>query len=92
MIHLPDNTILTGRERGLALSRELQVKQVYKENDVVVIKVPKSVIGISSSFINGLLATVVKESGGFDKFLPRLIVDAPPHIVAGIIRDLRTGD
>ena len=91
-INVSKDTILTGKERGLAACEKLRVEQVYKDNDVVVIIVPENIIGISSSFINGFLASVVEESGGFDKFFPRLVVDASPRIVAGIIRDLRLGD
>ena len=85
------NTILTGKERGRAARDELGVNKLYEENELVVIVVPENVVGISSSFTNGLLSEVVLAAGGFDAFFPRLAVDAPPKIVANLIRDLKIG-
>lgn len=90
-ISVKKNTILTGKERGIAAREILNVEELYNDNDLVVILVPDNVVGISSSFINGLLSTVVEQSGGFEKFFPRLVIDAPPRIIEGIIQGLKLG-
>lgn len=91
-ISVKKNTILTGKDRGRAARVSLNVEELYENHDLVVIVVPENVIGISSSFINGLLSGVVERLGGFDAFFPRLVVDASPKIVEGIIRGLRQGN
>ena len=91
-ISVTKNTILTGKERGESARVELGVDALYRDNEVVVISVPENVIGISSSFINGLMSGAVKAAGGFDEFFPRLVVKAPQRIVANIISDLKRGD
>lgn len=85
-------TILTGKPRGLAARTSLDVDRIYAEHPYVVIRVPKNIVGITSSFTNGLLGGAVEKSGGLEAFLERLVVYADPQIVASMVRDLRKGN
>ena len=92
VISFDRGTILTGKERGeqAAVKLELADKFAELEADAVIV-VPDTIVGVSSSFANGLFREAIKAIGGLDRFLEKVKFDASPTVIGDIIVALERG-
>ena len=82
-------------DKGRAIADELNVLSLFEgasgTQQQIVLCVPDSVYGISTSFVNGFFGSTV-ESLGKQVILKHLVIDAEDHIVLRVIDAIERAD
>lgn len=82
---------LSGKDRGIAARKTLQIDEVESKYANLIISIPDFLIGINSSFANGLLAATYAKYESENEFEEHVKFEGDLSIIAEILVALRRG-
>ena len=81
-----DFVAISGRDFGTKQKKELGIDEAIENNDKVIIRVPKSIYSISSSFFLGMFGDLVRKYGK-KEFMRKVSFDCENRTVDSNISD-----
>lgn len=77
--------LYSGRSRGEAARKSLNLDQKDKEEIFIEVKIPESTYSITSSFFLGIFGKSIRSCGDVDKFFSKFSFNAPDRMIEKFI-------
>lgn len=90
VIKKPDIKYLSGKDKGEAAREIFHINTEYDNDTPILIVIPSHLVGVSSSFTNGLLGNVYR-SLGESKFVNLVKFDGDSGIIGQMLEALERG-
>jgi len=80
-VHKIEGPVYTGRDRGEALRKNLNIEQLDASAEPIHVLIPSSTYTVSSSFFLGMFGPSVRKCGSIEKFNAKFHFSAPDSLM-----------